>query len=356
VGGDSFSGALSRVAGESVGTYDIEQGTLGLNSNYNLSFIGGTFTISARDIAVAADDNGKSYGDSDPVLTYRIASGSLAAGDSFSGTLSRVVGEDLGTYDIEQVTLALSSNYNMSFIKGTLTISIRNITVTAGNKSKTYGDADPALSYQITSGSLLPGDDFSGAIVRVAGENAGTYDIERGTLALSSNYNLTFIRGSFAISTRSIVVAADSKGKTYGGADPALTYQISSGSLVSGDSFTGSLARVGGENAGTYAINQGSLALIANYNLTFVGNALTISPKALTITANDRSKNYGDMVIFAGTEFSAAGLLTGDTVTSVALTSAGAPAGAAVGTIPSFPARLWGLAWSTTPSRMPMAR
>jgi len=337
VGGDSFSGALSRVAGESVGIYIIEQGTLALNSNYNLSFIGGTFTISARNIAVAADTNGKSYGESDPVLTYRITSGSLAAGDSFSGALSRVVGEDMGNYDIGQGTLALGSNYNLTFTKGTLTISVRNITVTADDKSKTYGDADPALTYRITSGSLLPGDDFSGAIVRVAGQNAGTYDIERGTLALSSNYNLTFVKGTFAISTRSIAVAADSKGKTCGGADPALTYQITSGSLVSGDSFTGSLARLAGENVGIYAINRGSLALNGNYNLTFVGNTVTISPKALTITANSRSKTYGVAGIFAGTELSVVGLVNGDTVTSVTLTSTGAAVGAAVGTYPIVP-------------------
>jgi len=39
---------------------------------------------------------------------------------------------------------------------------VRPITVTADAKSKTYGDADPALTYQITSGSLVTGDSFNG--------------------------------------------------------------------------------------------------------------------------------------------------------------------------------------------------
>jgi hypothetical protein len=51
---------------------------------------------------------------------------------------------------------------------------------------------------------------------------------------------------------------------------------------------------------------------------------------ALTITASSTSKPYGQAVTFAGTEFTASGLVNGDTVTGVTLTSAGAAAGAGV--------------------------
>ena len=49
-----------------------------------------------------------------------------------------------------------------------------------------------------------------------------------------------------------------------------------------------------------------------------------ITPAPLTVTANDRTKIYGQTVTFAGTEFTTSGLLGPDTVTSVTLTSAGA--------------------------------
>ena len=298
VGSDSFTGAISRVAGESVGTYDIEQGTLALSSNYNLTFIKGTFTISVRDITVTADDQGKTYGDADPALTYQITSGSLVGSDSFTGAISRVAGENVGTYDIEQGTLALSSNYNLTFIKGTFTISVKDITVTADDQGKTYGDADPALTYQITSGSLVGSDSFTGAISRVAGESVGAYDIEQGTLALSSNYNLTFIKGTFTISVRDITVTADDQGKTYGDADPALTYQITSGSLVGGDNFTGAISRVAGESVGTYDIEQGTLALSSNYNLTFIKGTLTVNKGtiSLEVTSSTPSSKSGHSV------------------------------------------------------------
>ncbi len=51
---------------------------------------------------------------------------------------------------------------------------------------------------------------------------------------------------------------------------------------------------------------------------------------ALTITADDATKTYGDTLTFAGTEFTMTGLLGTDAVDSVTLTSAGAAATATV--------------------------
>src|SRR5437867_10749929 len=63
--------------------------------------------------------------------------------------------------------------------------------------------------------------------------------------------------------------------------------------------------------------------------------SLHVNRKGLDITANNRTKTYGDTFTFAGTEFTtvAGQLVNGDTVTSVTLTSAGA-AGTATVTAP----------------------
>ena len=79
---------------------------------------------------------------------------------------------------------------------------------------------DPALTYQITLGTLVSGDAFSGAIVRAPGENVGSYAITQGTLALSSNYALAFVGANFTIGTRPVTVAADPKTKLFGAAGP----------------------------------------------------------------------------------------------------------------------------------------
>mgnify|MGYP000149999250 CR=1 FL=1 len=285
ISGDSLSGSLTRVVGENVGTYAISQGsvTTANNSNYTVTFSGTPvdFTINKLAVTVTADAKSKTYGSDDPTLTYTTSPSSI----SLSGALSRATGENVGSYAMTQgtVTTANNSNYTITFVGANLTISQRAVTVTADAKSKTYGDADPGLTYQLT-GSLKSGDAFSGALTRVAGENAGEYNITQGSVALNSNYNITFVGAKLTISTRAVTVTADAKSKDFGGVDPALTYTLTSGSLKSGDSFTGALTRTAGENAGQYDITQGTVALNSNYTITFVGAKFTINGVTVTVT------------------------------------------------------------------------
>ncbi|MEH0152561.1 MBG domain-containing protein [Limibacter armeniacum] len=293
--GDTFTGSLSRAAGENAGTYAISQGTLSAGDNYTLTFVEADLTIGQRAIEITADVGSKTYGDADPALTYQITSGALVNSDSFAGGLSRAAGENAGTYAINLGTLSAGSNYNMSYVPSSLTIGKRSIEVTATAKSKTYGDADPSLTYQITSGALVNSDSFAGSLSRVSGENAGTYAINLGTLSAGSNYNMSYVPNNLTIGKRSIEVTATAQSKTYGDADPSLTYQITSGALVNSDSFAGSLSRVSGENAGTYAINLGTLSAGGNYNMSYVPSSLIIGKRSIEVTAVAQSKIYGDV-------------------------------------------------------------
>ena len=249
--------------------------------------------VSERPITIDADPKSKTYGNADPALTYQITSGSLAFSDAFAGALTRVAGENVGTYAIQFGTVTAGGNYALTYNGADLTITQRAITVTADAKAKVYGNGDPALTYQITAGSLAFSDAFSGAMTRVAGENVGTYAIQQGTLALSSNYNLSFLGANLSITARPVTITADPKTKTYGDSDPALTYQITSGSLAFSDPFSGTLARATGEIVGMYAINQGTVALNSNYALAYIGANLTISKRTLNVTADDKSKIAG---------------------------------------------------------------
>jgi hypothetical protein len=102
--------------------------------------------------------------------------------------------------------------------------------VTAEAKTKQYGDADPALTY--TSDGFKLTDTaaavLSGALARAPGETVagGPYPIGQGSLAANANYALTFVGANLSITARPITVTADGKTKTYGDADPSLTYQV----------------------------------------------------------------------------------------------------------------------------------
>src|SRR6185436_19374662 len=75
-----------------------------------------------KPIEVAADPKSKLFGVSDPVLTFRVTSGSLATGDSFAGALTRAPGEAMGLYPILRGNLSLSANYNLTYIGANLAI------------------------------------------------------------------------------------------------------------------------------------------------------------------------------------------------------------------------------------------
>ncbi|MBN9333195.1 MBG domain-containing protein, partial [Devosia sp.] len=167
------------------------------------------------------------------------------------------------------------------------------------------------------------GDTLTGALARAAGETVGDYAIGQGSLAASGNYALSFTTGStFGITPRAITITADAaQSKIYGNVDPTLNYTIGGLGLVFGDTLTGALARAAGETVGDYAIGQGSLAASGNYALSFTTEAFTVTRRPLVITADDKSRIYGEVNPLTG---SATGdnLVAGDTIDWVEIFSA----------------------------------
>ena len=129
--------------------------------------------------------------------------------------------------------------------------------MTADGQTKTYGERDPALTYQITGGRWWPATASPGALTRAAGENVGAYAIEQGTLALSANYALTYMR------RQELAIGDDGRGD--GGRpdqdvwrrDPALTYQVTAGRWWRATPSPASLTRGPGERSGRMRSSRG---------------------------------------------------------------------------------------------------
>ncbi|QDZ29634.1 MBG domain-containing protein [Noviherbaspirillum sp. UKPF54] len=196
VNSEALTGSLTRATGENAGTYDITQGSLtsANNSNYAITFNNGNLTITPRPISVVFDAKSKVYGSADPTLTYTISSGNLVGSDAL--TLSRASGENAGSYAISTQS---NPNYTISATGGSLTITPRPISVTADNKTKNSGSADPQFTWNVTGGNLIGSDALTGELARDPGELAGTYGIHRGTLG-NSNYAVAFADGTLSIS------------------------------------------------------------------------------------------------------------------------------------------------------------
>ena len=161
------------------------------------------------------------------------------------------------------------------------TVTKAGVDIKAVAKAKVYGDTDPDLIFEITSGTLAFEDAFSGKLVRESGENVGKYGILIGSVSLSNNYNLTFTSKDLTINPIKVQVTADARTKVYGAANPALTFtsvpEVGSG-LTNGEviSFSGELSREPGEDVGDFSILQNSLAN-SNYTLEYKGAYLTIT-------------------------------------------------------------------------------
>jgi len=317
-------GTLSYWTGADAGTYSGDGGSLNITGGYYSSQTGydiiydGSYTITPKAITVSADAASKTYGDADPTLGW--TADGLIGSDTLGGSLSRDAGENAGSYAIGQGTLG-NANYSISFSGNTLTITPKAIMVTAGPASKTYGDADPVLSW--TADGLIGNDTLNGSLSRLAGENVGSYAIALGTLS-NANYSIsfTFTGGALTITPKAITVSADAASKTYGDADPTLGWTADG--LVGSDTLGGSLSRDAGENAGSYGIGQGTLSN-ANYVISFSGSTLTITPRAITVSADAASKTYGDADPALG--WTTNGLLGSDTLSGSLSRDAGENAG-----------------------------
>ncbi len=276
-----------------IGVYKIEQGDFSLGDNYVVEFESGNLTIIKRHVRILALSESKTYGYDDPTLRYQIAGDGLAPGDQISGSLKREEDEDVGTYAILIGNLALNDNYDVVFVESTFEILPREIEIVPINASKEYGQDDSPLQYEIL-GSLVDGDVLVGEFYRDKGaeerENVGKYRIH-STLS-NSNYEIVFGEHYFEILPRQIVVEAESYVINYGESEPELSYHITSGTILDGDSFKGELFKVKGNSAGVYDIFS-TLTLGRNYDVQFKKGTLTIKSLPLTIQSKNHTKIYG---------------------------------------------------------------
>ncbi|SFU45597.1 hypothetical protein SAMN02799631_00711, partial [Methylobacterium sp. 174MFSha1.1] len=154
--------------------------------------------------------------------------------------------------------------------------------LTADAQSRVYGDANPALTYQIGGRGLANGDVLTGGLATAADtrSSVGAYGIGQGSLAASRNYAVSYVGSDLAVTARPLTLTADAQSRVHGEANPTLTYQVGGRGLVNGDSLTGALATTAatGSSAGTYTINQGSLTVTPNYTLTYIPADLTVTP------------------------------------------------------------------------------
>jgi len=290
-------------------------------NNYVISYVSSNLgTISTRSITISVTaGQTKVYGDANPgSYTYSVTSGSLANGDTFTGTISRASGESAGTYAVGKGTLTIVEgstnkevNYAVTFVGADFEITKRPITLLANDRSKIYGETLGlgTTEFALTSGTLAAGGTETVTSVTLTSAGAintapaGTYSVTASNATgsggfLESNYDVTYSTGTLTVNKKELSIAANAgQSKIYGDSDPVLTYTPSG--FVNSETIgimSGRLSRESGIHVGAYPINLGTLTAGDNYSITYTASDFSITAKTVTVTATSgQSKTYGDL-------------------------------------------------------------
>lgn len=172
-------------------------------------------------------------------------------------------------------TLTVSYKVTIDGVKAegevTLEVKPRAITVTAQDDSKTYGEADPVFTWDVTSGKLVAGETLQGLEI----ERENNDNVRDGGYALqltqpegaNPNYSITFVDGTFTINQRLLTVTWGTTEFTYDGNEhcPVATLgnvignddlgaTVEGSQTEVGTSYKAALAELTGKAAGNYVL------------------------------------------------------------------------------------------------------
>jgi hypothetical protein len=363
-----------------VGSYAINgKGLAGNSANYTFTFLQAAGNATAFKITPApltvtytALATSSIYGGALPTLSGSVGATGLVNGDTLAGVTTGTAAwatpatsaSPVGSYAITGSGLAgNSANYTFSFAQAAgnataLSITPAPLTVTysATAASSTYGAAIPTVTGTVGSTGLVNGDTLSGittgtaawATTATSTSGAGNYAITGSGLAGNSgNYTFSFVQDAinataYKINPAALTVTYTAKAatKVYGAANPTLSGTVAATGLVNGDLLTGVTTGTaswtsgvnGTTGVGSYAITgKGLVASSANYTITFgqaAGNATAfkVTARGLVLTPNALVRAVGAAnpttdTATANAATSTTGLVNGDTIASISVTS-----------------------------------
>ena len=310
--------------GRDVGSY--ATGAYSTQQGYDLIVTGtGTLTITPKALTISGGTSTLTYSGSAFGNGY-VVSG-LVSGDYISSIVGGAIGTNAGTYldNLSGATGNGLSNYNITYVNGSLTINPKALTITGTNVSGVYTGLEK--SHNVVVSGLVGRDTVTSVEGIAKATNVGSYadNLSGATGSGLSNYNITYVNGSLAITPKALTITGYVSYRDYSGA--AQTNGFTTDGLVGGDTVTSVSGQGSGTNVGTYydslsgAVGTG----LSNYTITYQGGALIVLPKALTITGNTGSATYSGAAQTNG--FTTDGLVGSDAVTSVVGLGAGTNVG-----------------------------
>ena len=193
----------TATAASSVGTYAITASGAA-SANYTFTYVNGTLTVTPATLTITANDAAEGVRRGEPgavgeLQRLRQRRHGLEPVDAAGGDDDGDRASAAGTYPITPSgAVSTNANYTISYVSGTLTVTPAALTITAHDKTRTYGAANPALT--VSYGGFLNGDTAASLATQpvvttaaTAASSVGAYAIT-ATGASSVNYTIATSR------------------------------------------------------------------------------------------------------------------------------------------------------------------
>ena len=210
VGADTVTYSVSRVTGEEIGKYTITPSGAEIQGNYTVSYNTAEFEITKADNMVITPEL---TGDSaTKVYDGKVLTGGATVNITDGTTITYSVNGGEYTTEVPNITevgkinvtaKAENANYETKTVDYTLEVTPATVKVKADNKTKVYGESDPAFTASVT-GKVNEDDVINYTISRTEGENAGNYDILPTGEEIQGNYNVVYENGTLTVTAKSI--------------------------------------------------------------------------------------------------------------------------------------------------------
>lgn len=269
-----------------------------------------TLEVTQAKATVAANSASKTYGQADPIFTAEVKG---LVNDEPQSLIQYTVSrsntdENADTYERVIVPTGETSqgNYVVEYVTADFTINQAEVTVTADDSSKVYGDEDPVFTAKVEG--LVNGESESLINYAVSRTNideiAGTYEdaIAPKGEASQGNYSVTFVPADFTISKRAIEVN-DSATFEYSGQEQALNIDAAKAvGLADGDKLYLDNAQVRGTEPGTYTdvteytwkAAKGELDVTGSYDLKVSGELIITAASSNDSDVDDSNAGSDD--------------------------------------------------------------
>jgi hypothetical protein len=203
------------------------------------------------------------------------------------------------------------------------TITPAALTITANNQTMVYGGTLPTLTPSYTG--FVNGDSAASittapglSTTATATSPVGSYGISAAG-ALDLNYTISYVAGTLSMTPAALTITANNQIMVYGGTLPTLTASYTG--FVNGDTAASltiapslSTTATATSPVGSYGMSAAG-AVDPNYTISYVAGTLSITPAALTITANNQVMVYGGTLPTLTASYT--GVVNGDSAASL---------------------------------------